>query len=165
MVESCTEVHNALHVADSIDLCHVQRADASSGGRFSIKSLTTVTVLTASFALIFASALACLARIVTFLAVLLANPVFVLDIVSESRTLTLIASILEQFVSRQALHALGRPLGTAFGATDAWAALCLDKEGQRILIVCNVYTSLAIDHLVGTVGHKDEGLVNCLRPH
>jgi hypothetical protein len=62
-------------------------------------------------------------------------------------------------------HGRFRPLGAAFGATDTWAALYLDKEGQRILIVCDVYTSLAIDHLVGTVSHKDEGLINCLRPH
>ena len=101
----------------------------------------------------------------TFLAVLLAYPVFVLDIVSESRTFALIATVLEEFISRHAFHALGRPFEATFGATNTRAAGCLNKECRYILIVCYVYASLAIDDFIGTVGHKDEVLFDCLRPH
>jgi hypothetical protein len=102
---------------------------------------------------------------VAALAVFLALPLAILDIVGEVRAEPFWTGVLEQFVAGHAFETLGRPLSIALLATYTRTACCLYEDITWFIIVRDIDASLAIDGFIGAMSDKDEILLHVGRPY
>jgi hypothetical protein len=94
------------------------------------------------------------------LAELFAFPFICLNLKSELRALALVARMLEELVDGHALEALCWSFCATLRASNTGTTNSHFKGGLGVFKIGDIDTSLAINHLVRTMCHKNEVLLD-----